>query len=242
MATNPVSTVQCPEPSGGSAERDPKLDTQHSTLNSSPLAPHPATLDPLNNLYWRFDPRRLRAEEIRDSILAVNGTLNQETMYGPSIYPTLPAEVLAGQSRPGQGWEKSSPEDERRRSIYIHIKRSLQVPILASFDAPDTDFTCPERFATTQPTQALGMLNSVWANEQAEHLADLLREQASDDPAARVRLALERTLQREPTAAEIERGLTLMQDLQRDHGLSAAEALHYFCLTALNLNEFLYLD
>ena len=133
-------------------------------------------------------------------------------------------------------------EERRRRSIYIHLKRSLRVPILAAFDVADTEFTCPVRFATTQPTQALGMLNSVWVNEQAEHLADLLREQAGADPGRRVKLALRRTLQREPTAAEVERGLALMQDLEREHGLSADESLHYFCLTALNLNEFLYLD
>ena len=56
--------------------------------------------DPRNDLFWRFDLRRLTAEEVRDSILAVNGTLNPK-MFGPSIYPKIPREVLAGQSRPG---------------------------------------------------------------------------------------------------------------------------------------------
>ena len=59
--------------------------------------------DPANDLLWRFDLRRLTAEEIRDSILAVSGELNLEKMYGPSIYPVMPREVLAGQSRPGSG-------------------------------------------------------------------------------------------------------------------------------------------
>jgi hypothetical protein len=221
--------------------------TSHTYQMSSRATDEQATargleVDPTNDLFWRFDMRRLRAEEIRDSILAVNGTLNTSRMYGPSMYPIIPPEVLAGQSRPGEGWGDSPVEERRRRSIYIHVKRSLRVPILAAFDVADTEFTCPVRFATTQPTQALGMLNSVWANDQAEQFASLLREQADDDPAARIRLALERTLQRAPTAAEIERGLTLMQDLQRDHGLTTDEALHYFCLIALNLNEFLYLD
>src|SRR6185436_8887883 len=105
--------------------------------------------DPENDLFWRFNMRRLDAEEIRDSILAVNGSLNKDKMFGPSIYPTIPAEVLAGQSMPGHNWGKSTLEDEARRSIYIHIKRSMAVPIMASFDAADTDFTCPVRFATT---------------------------------------------------------------------------------------------
>ena len=64
--------------------------------------------DPENRLLWRFDMRRLAAEEIRDSVLAVNGSLNL-TMTGPSIYPVIPEEVLAGQSVPGQNWGDSSP-------------------------------------------------------------------------------------------------------------------------------------
>ena len=59
--------------------------------------------DPGNSLYWRFPMRRLGSEEVRDSMLAVSGSLN-ETMYGPSVYPKIPKEVLAGQSVPGQGW------------------------------------------------------------------------------------------------------------------------------------------
>lgn len=68
-------------------------------------------LDPTNDRLWRFDLRRLTAEEIRDSILAVNGQLNRSAMFGPSIFTKLPPEVLAGQSRPGEGWGSSSEED-----------------------------------------------------------------------------------------------------------------------------------
>ena len=198
--------------------------------------------DPQNLLLWRFDMRRLRAEEVRDSILAVNGTLNLDKMYGPPIYPRLPAEVLAGQSRPGAGWEKSSPEDERRRSVYIHVKRSLQVPLLAAFDVADTDFTCPERFVSTPPTQALGMLNSDFVNEQADLFASDVARAAGDDLTAQVAEALRRVMQHEPTDADIARGLQLIHDLQAQHDLTPEAARKYFCLLALNLNEFLYLD
>jgi mono/diheme cytochrome c family protein len=198
--------------------------------------------DPENDLLWRFDMRRLDAEEIRDSILAVNGSLNTQTMYGPDIYPTIPKEVLAGQSRPGYGWETSPPDQQNRRSIYIHIKRSLAVPLLASFDMADTDFSCPMRFATTQPTQALGMLNSTFLNEQAGIFATELRKQAGPDPKAQVSLGLRRTLQREPTAPEIARGLKFMTRMQQENGVKAPEVLRLYCVILLNLNEFIYLD
>lgn len=164
-------------------------------------------------------------------------------MYGPSIYVKIPEAVLAGQSRPGQGWGETPLPDRNRRSVYIHIKRSLPVPILAAFDSADTDFTCPVRFATTQPTQALGMLNSDFLNEQAAEFAAYLSKQVPDgDRRKQVRLALQRTMQRPATDAETDRGVELIGQLQSEHGLSEEAALKYFCLMALNLNEFIYLD
>ncbi len=233
--------------SGWSLKTMHRLIVMSNTYRMASSLPADATaraseVDPTNDLLWRFDMRRLRAEELRDSLLAVNGTLNRDKMFGPSIYPVIPEAVLAGQSRPGEGWEDSSVEDRRRRSIYIHLKRSLVVPILAAFDVADTDFTCPVRFATTQPTQALGMLNSEFINGQAEEFAADLRRTVGNDPRAQVTRCLQRTFQREPTDVEIERGLDLMTSLTRDHGVSEDESLRYFCLTALNLNEFVYLD
>lgn len=199
-------------------------------------------VDPVNDLFWRFDMRRLSAEEIRDSILWANGSLNSEKMFGPSIYTDIPDAVKAGQSRPGSGWGTSSPEDKVRRSIYIHVKRSLLDPLLESFDFADTDQTCPVRFVTTQPTQALGMLNSDFILQQASLFAEFLNEKAPDDPQRQVELALERVTQRPATEEQIRRGLDLMEALQADQQLSQEEARKYFCLVALNLNEFLYLD
>lgn len=199
------------------------------------------TLDPLNDHFWRFNMKRLTAEEVRDSILAVNNTLNLEKMYGPSIYPEIPQEVLQGQSRPGENWGKSGPEDITRRSIYIHIKRSLPVPLLASFDAADPDSTCPVRFNTVQPTQALAMINGEFLNKQAKIFAEYLGEQAPNDVNGQVRLALWRTLQREPTENEVTRGLDFINELKAGD-IDDRNALKHFCLIALNLNEFLFLD
>lgn len=186
--------------------------------------------------------RRLSAEEIRDSILWANGTLNADRMYGPSIYTEIPAEVKAGQSQPGSGWGKSSPDDEARRSVYIHVKRSLLDPILESFDMADTDQTCPVRFATTQPTQALGLLNSEFILQQASRFGDMLREKYPDSLDAQVKAALERATQHPATETEVARGIEMMAMLQRDQNMSVDQARKYFCLMALNLNEFIYLD
>jgi hypothetical protein len=196
--------------------------------------------DPTNDHLWRFEMRRLGAEEIRDSILAVTGTLNLK-MYGPGVYPTIPPEVLAGQSVPGSGWGRSSPEDEARRSIYIHVKRSLLTPILESFDFAETDRSSPNRFATTQPTQALAMLNGTFMNLQAEALAKRLRDVAGTDRKRQVERALTLVTTRPPTVAEINRGVALIADLE-SKGIAPDAALRSFCLVALNLNEFLYID
>jgi hypothetical protein len=207
-----------------------------STGNAAALAK-----DPQNDLFWRFDMRRLTAEEFRDSLLAVTGKLNLK-MGGPGIYPQIPATILAGQSRPGEGWEKSSPEEASRRSVYIHVKRSLVVPIISAFDGPDTDFSCPARFTTTQATQSLMLLNSDMINDEAKAFAERLKKQGRASPEARVRLALRLALCRTPNDEEIERGVSFLQTLKTKYNVTDDLALQQFALLVLNLNEFVYLD
>ena len=206
----------------------------------SNLKPHDS--DPENDLLSHFDLRRLSAEEVRDSILAVCGNLNLDKTEGPSVYPVIPREVLAGQSVPGRNWEKSSPEEAASRSVFVHIKRSLAVPLLVAFDAADADSPCPVRFATTQPSQALALINSTFANEQAALFVRSLRREAGDDAMACVKAGLTRVLQRSPTQREIGRGVKYMADNIQQDKVSADEALRRFCLLAINLNEFVYLD
>jgi mono/diheme cytochrome c family protein len=196
--------------------------------------------DPENDLFECFDMRRLSAEELRDSILAVSGNLNLSKNDGPSVYPTVPPEVLAGQSMPGNGWRKSAPEEAASRSVFVHVKRSLALPFLAVFDAPDPDSPCPVRFTTTQPTQALAMINSEFVNTQAKIFADRIRKEAGGDPAAQVSRVLAYVLQRQPTRAEIERGFRFVNESRRKDTLSADDSLQRFCLLAFNLNEFAF--
>ena len=205
--------------------------------------PNPTNLaqDPINNLLWRFDIRRLTAEELRDSLLQVAGNLNT-TMFGPGIYPVMPEEAAASSSTGTGKWGESSPEEAARRSVYVHARRSLRLPILASFDAPEGDISCPIRFATTQPTQALGMLNSTFVNEQAKLLADRVTKEVGDDPRSQVQRAIEIVVSRTAREEEIEQGLLYIQEMQSEPNFSTEKALERFCLLALNLNEFIYID
>lgn len=207
---------------------------------SSRPSPRALELDPTNALWSRFDLRRLQAEEIRDSILAVNGTLNLE-MGGPSVYPPMPPAVLATSSTPDQAWGRSPPDQAARRSAYIHVKRSLLHPFLTSFDLADTDMSCPARFTTTQPTQALTMMNGEFIAGEAEALARRLRQEHADAP-SQVRRGLQLVFQREPEPVEVEEGLSLIETLVREHGLTPERALDRFCLVILNTNEFVYVD
>ena len=197
--------------------------------------------DPANTLLWRFNMRRLSGEEVRDSILAVSGSLNLK-QFGPSTYPKIPAEVLAGQSVPGQGWPTSPPAEANRRSVYAHVKRALRVPILIGFDQPDPDSSCPVRYVTTVPTQSLGLLNGEFANEQAAAFAKRLQKEAPNDVAAQVTRAIRLTTGRRPTADEVKQDVAFVTRLQEKHTLDDAEALARFCLLCLNANEFVYLD
>ena len=197
--------------------------------------------DPANRWYWRFPMRRLTAEEVRDSILAVSGSLNLKA-GGPSIYPPIPREVMAGQSVPGQGWSTSSPAEAARRSVYVHIKRSLLVPIMATHDAADTDLSCPVRYTTTVPTQALGLLNGEFANEQAAKFADRLNRERPGDLGAQVRRAIRLTTGHEPLPAEVRDDVAFINELIKFSHVDAHTALTEYCLLALNANAFLYLD
>jgi hypothetical protein len=198
-------------------------------------------VDPANDLLWRFDMRRLSAEEVRDAMLMVSGEFNPQ-MHGPGIYPKLSQEVLATQSMPGAGWGKSTPEEEARRSVYIHVKRSLLPPLLTAFDFPDVDASCEARFVTTQPGQALAMLHGEFVDEQAERLAKRAEAAAGEDLSKQASEVFRIALGRAATEEEVADGVKLIQRLVDKHGQNGHAALKYWCLTVLNLNEFVYLD
>jgi hypothetical protein len=211
-----------------------------------------ARVDPKDALLWRWRQRRLEAEAVRDSILAVSGRLNPQA-GGPGIYPQLPRAVLEGQSRPGDGWGKSDEQQMARRSIYIYVKRSLAVPELEVLDAPDTTSSCEARPVSTIAPQALTFLNGEFINEQARHFAARLQREAGGEAPARVQRAFELALCRPPRPDEMQASLDFLAVQQRqieaelrkvhkDPGSAAQRALEAFCLVMLNTSEFVYVD
>ena len=197
--------------------------------------------DSMNDLFWKFDMRRLSAEEIRDAVLHANGSINLQ-LGGESVYPPIPAEVLATASRPEEAWGKASDEQAARRSLYIFTKRSLLDPMLSAHDMADTDSSCPVRFMTIVPTQALTMVNGEFAHREAARFAARLRQEEGEDAARCVRRGIELALSRPAQPREITEGMTFLDALQREDGLAADEALASYCLALYNLNEFVFID
>ena len=216
--------------------------TSNTYMQDSTLRPDANRKDALNDLFHRFDMRRLQAEEIRDSILAVSGLLNTE-MFGPSVYPDIDKEVLKGQSIPGKDWypERNTPQQKNRRSIYVFLKRSLLYPLLEAFDLAETDRTSPMRFASTQPTQALTMMNSTILNQAGKGLAERIIKEGFSDNRAFARRALALVIQRAPSETDVTKLVSLAIRFEF-RGATSQQAKEYLCLLALNLNEFVYLD
>jgi hypothetical protein len=205
--------------------------------NPKSQIPNPKLVDPDNTLLWRQNLRRLEAEAIRDTVLMASGELNLQ-MGGRGVFPTLPPEVLAKQSRPGNGWDKSPPPQQARRSIYIFVKRTLGVPLLESFDVASPDTPIAQRSITTVAPQALIMLNSDFLNQQATALAHRIKSSACCDPSGQIEALYEYALSREPSQREIDLALNFLQRWDDHDERTVAE----LCKLILNLNEFVYID
>ena len=205
--------------------------------------------DPDNTLLWRFTPRRLEAEPVRDAMLAVSGELNT-TMHGPSVMPPIDPVVLAGQSRPGNGWTVSPPREADRRSVYVFVKRTLAVPELEVMDAACADEPVPKRPVTTTAPQSLTFMNSAFANDQAARFADRLARDAGLIADRQVELAYWLAYARAPSPEEQRDALAFLSGHAKlvatrgnvDAASASREALRAFCLMVLNSNEFLTID
>jgi hypothetical protein len=195
-----------------------------------------AAKDPDNRLLWRFPYRRLEAEAIRDSMLAVSGKLNPK-MYGPSMYPFVPKEALAGSSDPNQIWKPFVEAEASRRTVYAFLKRSLAVPLLEVLDVPESSRSCDQRLVTTVAPQALSLFNGEFVNRQSNHFAARLSVEVGADAGKQVERAYLLALCRQPTPRE----LALMGEFLRNEG-GDRRALEQMCRVIFNLNEFAYAD
>jgi hypothetical protein len=204
-----------------------------------------AAVDPANMLLWRQNLRRLEAEAIRDTILAVSGQLNSR-MGGRGIFPALSKEVLSTQSRPGLGWDTSTKEEQARRSVYIFVKRTLGVPLLETFDVASPDTSTAARTTTTIAPQALLLLNSAFIDEQAAALADRLLKEGGEDPPKNVERLFRLALGRRPTTEETRITLSYFERERvqgpPDERGAYRRALALLSKVVLNLNELVYID
>ena len=123
-------------------------------------------------------------------------------MYGPSMYPAVPAAALAGSSDPGKIWPPFVEATASRRTIYAFVKRSLIVPMLDVLDFCDTTRSTARRGVTSVPTQALTLLNGDFVNRQARHLAERVEQEAGPDPGKQIERIYQLSLCRSPREAE----------------------------------------
>ena len=166
------------------------LSSAYRQSSDSPIEKVAMEKDPENALLWKFSHRRLEAEEIRDSMLAISGRLNAKT-GGPSVHgadrsgPGADAEAAAV-----LGGDAATNREYDRRTLYMIYKRNLRLPFMDVFDAPDTLLSCARREQSTHAPQALELLNGQTSNELAAVFAQRAAEGTRDDRRQRIDLRL----------------------------------------------------
>lgn len=183
-----------------------------------------------NRLLARMNLRRLDAEAIRDSLLAVSGKLDRRA-FGPGFQDFV---IEKPEHSPHYQYHLHDAEDPRshRRSIYRFLVRSQQEPFMVALDCADPSMRVDRRSETLTPLQALALLNSRLTVAMSRHFAQRVRSDAGDDIPAQVRRAFDLAVQRQPTTSEA----TDLEAYCKAHGLPAT------CRLLFNLNEFVYID
>ena len=191
--------------------------------------------DPLNTLLARQGRHRLEAETVRDVFLSSSGLLNPR-IGGPSIYPPLPAFVMAfGRNR---SWPESTGPDRYRRGMYIHLRRNVPYPMLTTFDASDASLACIQRERSNSPLQALTLLNDPVFYECSEKLGERLSA-VPGDLEAKLRHGFELCLGRLPQPAELQSMRSHYDDQLRAAGGDPRRAMVAAARLILNLDEFI---
>lgn len=183
-------------------------------------------VDASSRLLWRFPPRRIEAEAIRDSILAVSGNLDR-TAGGPAFFLHEVDRENVYHYHPK---EQFGPA-ESRRMVYAFKVRMEQDGIFGAFDCPDGSLVMPRRSVSTTPLQALNLFNSRFMMDEAAVFAARLEREAAGDREAQVRRAWMLAYDRPPGPEESEQALRF----------AGAEGLPALCRAVLNSNEFLFI-
>ena len=202
-----------------------------SASRAPKLASRAQSLDAGNQFLWRMNRRKLEAEAIRDTVMAVSGQLDR-TMGGPGFQ----VFVLKDDHSPHYLYEQFDPDDPKshRRSIYRLVVRSVPDPFLEILDCADPSVIVERRNETMTPLQALSLLNNKFMVRMAEHFADRVKASLPADAGwpAKVDAAVRLALGREPTAEE--RGVLV--DLGEKHGFANV------CRVIFNASEFVFVD
>jgi cytochrome c553 len=187
-----------------------------------------AAVDAENTLLWRMNRRRLEAEAIRDSLLSAAGNLKTK-MFGPAVVTPVVEEEMDG-VRDASQWPVTADSSEYdRRSIYLFVKRSFRLPMMETFDTPDTTQSCARRESSTVAPQALAMMNGAFTVAQAKRFGARIEKA---DPAKRVETAFEIALGRQPSAME----------KAKAQGFLDKAGVDALALLLFNMSEFVYVD
>jgi len=191
---------------------------------ASTARPDGLAVDSNARLLWRYPPRRLEAEPLRDAILAVSSSLDRRT-GGPGF------DLFEANTNYVKVYvtKTTFTPAELRRMIYQSKPRAELDSFFGAFDCPDASQVQPARTVSTTPLQALNMLNGEFLLEQADRFAARVVAEAGADPAKQVARGVLLAFGREATADEVAAGA----DLVRKHGLSV------LCRSLYNANEFL---
>ena len=211
--------------------REILLSATYRQAYDHPAAKAASAKDPDNVYLWRFNRRRLEAEEIRDGMLAVAGKLNLKA-GGPGVITPADKELITLLYKPSQ-WKVDPDENEHyRRSVYLIAKRNFRLPMMETFDSPDYQISCPRRESSTHAPQALELLNGDFSNRMARFLTARLVKEAGPDRARQVDLAYRLAAGRAPSIKERTAALEYLK----------TGPLEEFALAVLNLNAFLYVE
>ena len=217
--------------------------------------------DPDNRYFWRFNRRRVDAEELRDGMLSVAGNLNLR-VGGPGVFVPVQEGLVKQLYKPEQWTVASDAQEHQRRGVYLIAKRNLRLPFMDVFDAPDMQNSCARREQSTHSLQALELMNGDFSNAQARVLAGRLLRENGVNQAEMIERAFRLATGRSPTPKErtIARAFLLKQtDLLRERAnkkeelllpswmpagmdLAAGAALVDFSLAIFNLPGFLYVN